>query len=143
MGLFGFEKKETRAAANVTEQAPVGSSGNSFGSQFSVTTVFQIAPKPLDVGVKRSKKLKDRLVVTGSVKGGDFAKGECVAIVGMDGAVKANTKILDLIPDDGTLDFNTELNANMHKKMAGLGMNAWIILDVTEGVASRDLLAEV
>jgi len=127
----------------MTEQAPVGSSGNTFGSQFSVTTVFQIAPKPLDVGVKRSKELKDRLVVTGSVKGGDFAKGDCVAIVGMDGAVKANTKILDLIPDDGTLDFNTELNANMHKKMAGLGMNAWIILDVTEGVASGDLLAEV
>ena len=94
MGLFDFLKKgndANNAAAQVTEQAPVGSSGNTFGSQFSVAQCFNIEPKPLDVGVKRSKELKGRIVVSGNVKGGEFVKGDCVAIVGSDGVVKANT----------------------------------------------------
>lgn len=144
MGLFDFLKKDAAAqAAQVTEQAPVGSSGNTFGSQFSCANAFSIEPKPLDVGVKRSKELKGRIVVSGRVKGGTFTKGECVAIVGSDGVVKANTKLLDVIPDGGAVDFNTELNANMHKKTVDLGKDAWLILDVTEGVSAGDLIAKV
>ena len=103
--------------------------------------VFAIAPKAIEVGVKRSKELKNKLVVSGSVRSGSFSKEETVAILGSDGVVKANAVILDVIPDDGTLDFQTELSANMHKKEVGSGGNAWLILDVEEGIESGDIVA--
>ena len=150
MGLFDFLGKGKEKAAEqeakakaLLEAAPVGSSGISFGSQFTCATFFPIAPKPLDVGVKRSRELENRIVVSGSVKGGEFEKGDAVVVLGSDGVVKAVTKLLDLIPDDGSVDFFTELCANMHKKKAALGAAAWLILDVTGGVDAGDMIAKL
>ena len=147
MGLFGTkskEKAELKAQAKtMTAQAPVGASGITFTSEISCESVFAIEPKPIEVGVKRSKELKDRLVAHGIVRSGQFKAGETVAIVGSDGIVKAGTTILDLIPDNGELDFLTELSANMHSKEAGSGSQVWIILDVTEGIHENDLVGKV
>lgn len=147
MGLFGTkskEKAELKAQAkNMTAQAPVGASGISFRSEISCASVFAIEPKPIEVGVKRAQELKGRLVVHGTVRGGQFKAGETVAIVGSDGIVKAGTTILDLIPDDGKLDFLTELSANMHSKEAGPGTDVWMILDVTDGILENDLIGKV
>lgn len=147
MGLFGTkskEKAELKAQAKtMTAQAPVGASGLSFQSEIPCESVFAIEPKPIEVGVKRSKDLKGRLVVHGTVRSGQFKTGETVAIVGSDGIVKAGTTILDLIPDNGTLDFLTELSANMHSKEAGLGTDVWMILDVTEGILENDLIGKI
>ena len=147
MGLFGSRSKEKAdlkaQAKSMAEGVQVGASGVQFSSVFSCASTFAIAPKPIEVGVKRSKELKNKIVVSGTVKGGQFAKGETVAVVGGDGVVKTVTLILDLIPDDGTLDFTTELNANMHKKEAGPGANAWLILDVEDGIFGGDLIAKL
>ena len=149
-GLFDFlgKGKEKAAAqaeesAKTSQMAPVGASGVQFGSQYGVSTTFVIAPKPLDVGVKRSKELQNKLVATGTVKGGEFRKGDLVVIVGRDGVVKAQTKLLDIIKDDNVNDFNTLLSANMGKKEAGLGVDAYFFLDMSEGVDSGDLIAKV
>ncbi|MBR3058881.1 MAG: hypothetical protein IKG93_13080 [Clostridiales bacterium] len=143
MGLFGSKEKTElkEKAKKILEQAPVGASDVAFQSRFSCVCVFAIAPKAIEVGVKRSKELKNKLVVSGSVRSGSFSKEETVAILGSDGVVKANAVILDVIPDDGTLDFQTELSANMHKKEVGSGGNAWLILDVEEGIESGDIVA--
>ncbi|MBO4474219.1 MAG: hypothetical protein J5750_04825 [Clostridiales bacterium] len=150
MGLFDFlgkgkEKAEAQAAAaaQLAQSAPVGASGIRFGSQYGISTTFVIAPKPLDVGVKRSKELQNKIVVTGTVKGGEFSKGDAVALVGPDGVVKALTKLLDVIKDDGANDFNTLLSANMGKKEAGLGVDAYLILDMSDGVNSGDIVAKL
>ena len=150
MGLFDFlgkgkEKAAEQAAesAKTAQGAPVGASGIRFGSQYGISTTFVIAPKPLDVGVKRSKELQNKIVVTGTVKGGEFSKGDAVALVGPDGVVKALTKLLDVIKDDGANDFNTLLSANMGKKEAGLGVDAYLILDMSDGVNSGDIVAKL
>ena len=150
MGLFDFlGKGKEKAAAQAEESAktaqgaPVGASGIRFGSQYSVSSTFVIAPKPLDVGVKRSKELQNKIVATGTVKGGEFRKGDLVVIVGQDGVVKAQTTLLDIIRDDGANDFNTLLSANMGKKEAGLGVDAYFILDVSDGVSFGDKLAKI
>ncbi|MBO4927346.1 MAG: hypothetical protein J5379_03730 [Clostridiales bacterium] len=150
MGFFDFLNKgkekaaaQAEAAAKLAQMAPVGATGIAFGSQFSCANVFSIAPKPLDVGVKRSKELANRLVVNGSVKGGEFSKGDGVAIVGQDGAVKAVTTLLDVIKDDGANDFNTLLGANMGKKRMELGNSGWMIVDLTDGVAAGDIIAKL
>ena len=150
MGLFDFlNKGKEKAAAQAAESektaqgAPVGASGIQFGSQYSISTTFVIAPKPLEVGVKRAKELQNKIVATGNVKGGEFRKGDLVVIVGADGVVKAQTTLLDVFNDDGANDFNTILSANMGKKEAGLGVDAYFILDMSDGVSASDKVAKI
>ena len=146
MGLFDmFSKAKGNAEekeAQLKAKAPVGASGAEFSSQFSCADVFTIEPKPLDVGIPRSKALKGRVVTLGKVKGGEFAKGDAVAIV-KNGTVDAHTKLLDLIPYEDGISFDTELNANMHKTKASFDKEAWLILDVTEGVGPGDIIGKV
>ena len=149
MGLFDFLNKgkekaaaQAEAAAKLAQMAPVGATGVQFGPQFSCSSVFSIAPKPLDVGVKRSKELANRLVANGTVKSGEFNKGDAVAVVG-NGVVKAVTTLLDVIKDDEANDFNTLLSANMGKKRVELGNSGWLILDVTAGVEPGDIIAKL
>ena len=146
MGLFDtFSKAKGNAEekeAQLKAKAPVGASGAEFSSQFSCADVFTIEPKPLDVGIPRAKALKGRVVTLGKVKGGEFAKGDSVAIV-KNGTVDAHTKLLDLIPYEDGISFDTELNANMHKTKASFDKEAWLILDVTEGVGPGDIIGKV
>ena len=146
MGFFDMfsKQKETAQdkAADLASKAPIGASGVEYGSQFTCSDVFTIEPKPLDVGIPRAKALKGRVVALGNIKGGEFSKGDMVAIV-KAGTVSAHTKILDLIPFEDGCDFNTELNANMHKTKASFGKDVWLILDVTGGVDPADTVAKV
>jgi hypothetical protein len=146
MGIFdifsGSKSNSGEQASALAQKAPIGASGVEYAAQFSCADVFTIEPKPLDVGIPRSKALKGRVVTLGSIKGGEFAKGDMVALV-KGGTVSAHTKILDLIPFYENADFNTELNANMHKTKASFGNDVWLILDVTGGVDAGDLVAKV
>lgn len=146
MGIFDIFSKagnnNEEKAAELTSKAPVGASGVEFASQFSCADVFTIEPKPLDVGIPRAKALKGRVVTLGRIKGGEFAKGDKVAVV-KNGTVDAHTKILDLIPYEDGISFDTELNANMHKTKAAFDTEAWLILDVAEGVGPGDVIAKV
>ncbi|MCR5529724.1 MAG: hypothetical protein K6F49_10945 [Saccharofermentans sp.] len=146
MGLFDmFSKAKGNSEEKANElisKAPVGQAATELSSQFSCADVFTIEPKPLDVGIPRAKALKGRVVVLGRIKGGEFAKGDAVAIV-KNGTVSAHTKILDLIPYEDGLIFDTELNANIHKTKASFDSEAWLILDVTDGVGPGDIIGKV
>ena len=101
MGLFDMFSKakgnSEEKASELISKAPVGQAATELSSQVSCADVFTIEPKPLDVGIPRAKALKGRVVVLGRIKGGEFAKGDAVAVV-KNGTVSAHTKILDLIP---------------------------------------------
>ena len=146
MGLFDmFSKSKVSGeekTAELASKAPVGANGVELSSQFSCADVFTIEPKPLDVGIPRAKALKGRVVILGRIKGGEFAKGDTVAVI-KNGTVSAHTKILDLIPYEDGLSFDTELNANIHKTKASFDSEAWLILDVTEGVGPGDIIGKV
>ena len=146
MGLFDvFSKAKGNSeekAAELASKAPVGATGVDLSSQFSCADVFNIEPKPLDVGIPRSKALKGRVVTLGRIKGGDFAKGDAVVIV-KNGTVSAHTRLLDLIPYEDGLSFDTELNANIHKTKASFDTEAWLILDVTGGLDAGDIIGKI
>lgn len=95
--------------------------------------------KPLEVGLKRSKQLKNKVVVRGLVQSGVFNINDSAVIV-QNGSETA-TSILDVIPCGGVSDFATALAANTHKKTAEKDINAWLILDAEGGVAKGDLIA--
>ena len=92
------------------------------------------------MGLKRAKELKDKLVVRGMILTGALNKGDEVTVI--HGGSETKTVLLDLIPCDGVTEFDTALRANMHKKTAEAGTNAWLILDLIGGVVPEDLIGK-
>jgi hypothetical protein len=125
--------------AKAKQAEAVAQMGASYSSVLTAELVFMITPKPLDVGIKRAKELKNKLVVRGLVQAGTFKKGDEAVIV-HDGSEKSTT-ILDVIPCDGVTDFDLALKANMHKKEASADTNAWIITNEESGVKEGDVIA--
>lgn len=116
-------RKQREVSATVSEL------GGSYENLFKADDAFSISPKPLEVGLKRSKLLKDRGVLRGLVMAGAFNQGDAVQL--KRGNSLTPTTILELIPIDRTSEFDTELGANTHKKTAATNTNAWFILDVS------------
>ncbi|MBQ2081397.1 MAG: hypothetical protein II461_06510 [Treponema sp.] len=136
--IFG-EKGPVAPAAVPADPKTLPADGN-YPNVFAVEKVFSIAPKPLDVGLKRSKQLKDRSVVYGSVTSGAFTKGDNV-IATIDGK-EMQIPILDIIPEGGS-DFATELGSNLHKKSVDAGKYGWMILDVTSLPAENSKIGKL
>lgn len=99
---------------------------------------FSIAPKALDVGLKRAKAYKNRFVATSQIISGEFAKGDTVTVTtnGKD----ITTTILDVFECSNSSTFETTLAANMGKHKAEAGTSAWIILDLTGDVSQGSLI---
>lgn len=116
-------KQEQEAAAALSEL------GGSYQNLFKADDAFSISPKPLEVGMKRAKLLKDRAVLRGMVLAGAFNQGDAVQL--KRGESMTATTILELIPITTTSEFDTELGANSHKKTVAAGNGAWLILDVS------------
>lgn len=94
-----------------------------------VESCFSIAPGPLQVGIKRSRELKGRVVATSMIVSGEMKRGDAVTLI--SGGWQEQTTVLDVIPCSSSSTFETELGANIGKHKAGEGVNAWVILDVT------------
>ena len=127
------ELKEAQAAT-------VAEYGGEYSALLTVESVTRIAPKALDVGLKRAKELKNKLVVRGLVQLGSFAKGDSVLVVSGEGT--AETRLLDVIPCGTGSEFDTELRANIHKTEAPVNTNAWLILGLEDGCEEQDLVAK-
>ena len=106
--------------------------------EIKVEKTFGIAPKAMDVGLKRAKALKNRIVATSYIMSGEFSRGDAVT-VSFDGA-NMTTTILDVIECSSASTFKTALNANFGKHKAQEGISAWIILDVMGGVDEGALI---
>jgi len=119
------ELRSCIAEARQQQAETVGALGQDYASLFRVEEVFTIAPKPLEVGLKRSKELRDKTVAKGLVLSGSFKKGDPVEVL-HDGQ-KSETSLLAVYQCTGTSDFQTELGANMCRSAEADG-HAWLIL---------------
>ena len=126
--------------ANANRDRLLASLGGNYSSVLTTETVFQIAPKPLDVGLKRAGELKNKLVVRGMVQAGSFAKGDNAFI--LHAGCETPVAILDVLPCDGVTEFDTALKANTGKKEASEDINAWLILSAEAGVVEGDVIAK-
>lgn len=112
--------------------------GGDYAAIAKVEKTFGIAPKATDVGLKRAKALKNRIVATSYIMSGEFSRGDAVT-VSFDGA-DMTTTILDVIECSSSSTFETALNATFGKHKAKEGVSAWIILDVMGGVGKGALI---
>ena len=112
--------------------------GGDYAAIAKVKKTFSIAPKAMDVGLKRAKALKNKIVATSYIMSGEFSRGDAVT-VSLDGA-NITTTILDVIECSSASTFKTVLEANFGKHKAKEGVSAWIILDVMEGVDEGALI---
>ena len=92
----------------------------------------------MDVGLKRAKALKNRIVATSYIMSGEFSRGDAVT-VSFDGA-NMTTTILDVIECSSASTFKTALNANFGKHKAQEGICAWFFLNVMGGVDEGALI---
>lgn len=113
--------------------------GSAYANIAKVDKSFSIAPKAYEVGLKRAKLYKNRLVATSQIISGEFAKDDTVTVTTKGEDV--TTTILDVIECSNDLAFETMLSANLgNKHKATAGTSAWIILDLTEGVSAGSLI---
>lgn len=112
--------------------------GSDYANVAKADKCFSIAPKATQVGLKRAKAYKNRLVVTSQIITGEFAKDDAVTVTTNGNDVK--TTILDVIECSNSSTFETMLESNMGKHKAEAGTSAWIILDLTEGVCEGSLI---
>lgn len=107
--------------------------GGDYAAIAKVEKTFGIAPKATDVGLKRAKALKNRIVATSYIMSGEFSRGDAVT-VSFDGA-DMTTTILDVIECSSSSTFETALNATFGKhKATGVYPNATGLTEVAMGV---------
>lgn len=112
--------------------------GSDYANVAKVDKCFSIAPKALDVGIKRAKAYKNRLVATSQIITGEFAKDDTVTVT--TNGKNVTTTILDVIECSNSSTFETMLASNLRKHKAEAGTSAWILLDLTEGVGAGSLI---
>ncbi|MCR4963949.1 MAG: hypothetical protein K6B40_08795 [Firmicutes bacterium] len=114
--------------------------GAAYSSLLTADMVTMIAPKPLDVGIKWAKELKNKLAVRGLVQKGQFAKGDTVLILHEDSEKEVN--VLLMIPCDGVTDLDLALKTHANKKEVTENRNAWMILDTEGGIKAGNIIAK-
>lgn len=112
--------------------------GSDYANVAKADKCFSIAPKAFDVGIKRAKSYKNKIVATSQIIRGEFAKDDTVTVT-TDGK-NVTTTILDVIECSNSSTFETMLHANTHKHKVNEGTSAWIILDLKEDVSEGSLI---
>lgn len=110
---------------------------------FRVEDAFQIAPKPLEVGMFRVNKLKNRTVVFGRVDQGVLRKADAVRI-DHEGQL-TETSILEAYvydPDAPDNDFDVCLRASGGKQRLSENQVGWLILDHAEKILPGDRIVK-
>lgn len=112
--------------------------GNDYANVAKADNCFSIAPKVTQVGLKRAKAYKNKIVATSQIITGEFAKDDTVTVT--TNGENITTTILDVIECSNSSTFETMLQANMGKHKAEAGTSAWILLDLTEDVYEGSLI---
>ena len=120
--------KEMIAAKEAADQRQLAAFGNDKTSLFRIEDAIRIEPTAIQVGVARAKRLKNKVVVFGTVERGSFSKNGQVQIqqgCGMDSAAILEAYVCDC--EENTLE--TCLRANMGKHKLNAGERGWLVLD--------------
>ena len=132
------EIRELVASMDEDQAAILRDYGSDYANIAKAGKCFTIAPKAVDVGLKRAKALKNRLVVTAEIVSGEFCRGDGVSVLA--GEREFRTSLLDVIECSGSSTFETELHANMGKHKASAGSSAWLFLDIQELIPENSLI---
>ena len=133
------EVRTAMAEQDAEASSAAGTLGPDFGASFTVgERIFRIAPKTLDVGMFRAKKLKDALVVEGVAHAGEFTKDDAVVLV--HNGVRIPLTLLEAHAM-GAGGFETELRANLARKVTA-GKSGWLIVDYDGPVSAGDVIGK-
>ena len=120
--------KEMIAAKEAVDQRSLASFGNDKTSLFRIEDAIQIEPTAIQVGITRAKRLKNKVVVFGTVERGSFSKNSQVEIEQSNST--ESTSVLDAYVydcEENTIDVC--LRANMGKHQLNAGERGWLVLD--------------
>ena len=120
--------KEMIAAKEAVDQRSLASFGNDKTSLFRIEDAIQIEPTAIQVGITRAKRLKNKVVVFGTVERGSFSKNSQVEIEQSNST--ESTSVLDAYVydcEENTIDVC--LRANMGKHQLAAGERGWLVLD--------------
>lgn len=102
--------------------------GDQYTSIFRMRDACFIEPAPLQVGVVRSKRLKNKLVLFGYVQLGQFKKDDRVLL--LDGESQREAAVLEAyVYDCEANDLDVMLKANMGKQRLSQWQLGWLVLD--------------
>jgi hypothetical protein len=132
--------KEMIAAKESVDQRCLAAFGNDKTSLFRIEDAIRIEPTAIQVGVARAKRLKNKVVVFGTVERGSFSKNDQVQIQqddGTDSAAILEAYVYDC--DENTLEIC--LRANMGKHQLHAGERGWLVLDYEQALAEGSYIA--
>ena len=132
--------KEMFAAKEAVDQECLAAFGSGKTSLFRIEDVIRIEPTAIQVGVARAKRLKNKVVIFGTVERGSFSKNGQVQIqqgCGMDSAAILEAYVCDC--EENTLEIC--LRANMGKHQLNAGERGWLVLDFEQAVAEGSYIA--
>ena len=120
--------KEMFAAKEEADQRQLAAFGNDKTSLFRIEDAIRIEPAAIQVGVARAKRLKNKVVVFGTVERGSFSKNSRVAIE--QSTSSESTSVLEAYVydcEENTIDIC--LRANMGKHQLKAGARGWLVLN--------------
>lgn len=127
--------KEMIAAKEAVDQRRLAAFGNDKTSLFRIEEAIRIEPTAIQVGVARAKRLKNKVVVFGTVERGSFSKNSQVEIEQRNS--KESTSVLEAYVydcEENTIDVC--LRANMGKHRLTAGERGWLVLNYERDVES-------
>ena len=132
------EVREIIEANAEADRAAVEEYGD-YDNMFTVEDCFTIAPKSTEVGIKRAKLFKNKIVVQGRAAKGSFNTEDRVRLLA--GGSETETQVLHAYKNTGT-DFDTEMRANLQKKGVSNGEAGWLVLDWEQSVAPGSIVVK-
>ena len=125
--------KEMIAAKEAVDQRCLAAFGNDKTSLFRIEEAIRIEPTAIQVGIARAKRLKNKVVVFGTMERGSFSKNSQVEIEQSNST--ESTSVLDAYVydcEENTIDVC--LRANMGKHQLTAGERGWLVLNYERDV---------
>jgi hypothetical protein len=125
--------KEMLAAKDAEDQKCLAAFGNDKTSLFRIENAIRIEPAAIQVGIARAKRLKNKVVVFGTMERGSLSKNDQVQIQqdsGADSAAILEAYVYDC--EENTIDIC--LRANMGKHQLTAGERGWLVLSYERDV---------
>ena len=120
--------KDMIAAKEAVDQESLAAFGSDKTSLFRIEDAIRVEPTAIQVGIARAKRLKNKVVVFGTVERGSFSKNSQVEIEQSNST--ESTSVLDAYVydcEENTIDVC--LRANMGKHQLAAGERGWLVLD--------------
>lgn len=125
--------REMMADKGKADQARLASFGEGVTCLFAISDAIRIEPTALQVGAVRARRLKNKVVVYGTVACGSFSRRDVVHMEGREGR-QGMTILEAYVRGNAESDIDINLRAHMGKHRLNEGDTGWLVLDDEEDV---------